>query len=31
MPPEIKHAYKLKMKVRRLIISEMLAMFKYLN
>jgi len=29
--PEIKHVYKLKMAVRKLVLSEMLAMFKYLN
>jgi len=28
---EIKHVYKLKMGVRRLVLSEMFAMFKYLN
>jgi hypothetical protein len=31
MLPEIKHVYKLKMGVRRLVLPEMLAMFKYLN
>jgi len=31
MLPEIKHVYKLKLGVRRLVLSEMLAMFKYLN
>ena len=31
MLSEIKHVYKLKMGVGRLVLSEMLAMFKYLN